>query len=321
VNAAPDAALVSAVEAVVHSAMPTDRTRAGTVALIGLPNAGKSSLLNCLLGEKLSIVTPHAQTTRERVVGIETRDGVQMVFLDTPGILQPAYLLHRSLAAIVQETIADADVVVLVLDGTRGPPALAPELYEVLQRKGNHLLPVVNKVDVAAETQRTSLSSWARESLGREPLALSARTGAGVEEMREEIAAMLPESPFLYPDEEISSQPVRFFVAELVRETVFERYAEEIPYSAAVRIQEFREAADPLLIRAEILVERPTQKAILIGKRGAAIRELGTAARIKIEAFLDRRVYLDLWVKVIPKWRKSPVELRRLGFPVPEEKD
>jgi GTP-binding protein Era len=297
-------------------------TRAGTVALIGLPNAGKSSLLNQLLGEKLSIVTPLAQTTRERVVGIDTRDGVQMVFLDTPGIVQPAYLLHRSLISIVEETIADADVVVLVLDGTRPPPALAPELYEALRRKGGRLLPVVNKVDLAAETiKRTDLASWVREAFGRAPLALSARTGVGVEEMREEIATALPESPFLYPDEEISSQPVRFFVAELVRETVFERYAEEIPYSTAVRIQEFREAADPLFIRAEILIERPTQKAILIGKGGAAIRELGTAARAKIEAFLDRRVYLDLWVKVIPKWRKNPVELRRLGFPVPEEKE
>jgi GTP-binding protein Era len=301
--------------------MPSESTRAGTVALIGLPNAGKSSLLNQLLGEKLSIVTPLAQTTRERVVGIDTRDGVQMVFLDTPGIVQPAYLLHRSLVSIVEETIADADVVVLVLDGTRPPPALAPELFEVLRRKGKRLLPAVNKVDLAAETQKAELSSWVRESFGRTPLALSARTGAGVESLREEIAAVLPESPFLYPDEEISSQPVRFFVAELVRETVFERYAEEIPYSTAVRIQEFREAADPLFIRAEILVERPTQKAILIGKRGAAIRELGTAARAKIEAFLDRRIYLDLWVKVIPKWRKSPVELRRLGFPIPEEKE
>lgn len=301
--------------------MPLEPTRAGTVALIGMPNAGKSSLLNQLLGTKLSIVTPFAQTTRERVVGIDTRGAVQMIFLDTPGIVQPAYLLHRSLAAIVEETIADADVVVLVLDGTRPPPTLGPELYDALRGGGRRLLPAVNKADVAAETQISELRAWVREAFATEPLAISARTGAGVEELREWIAARLPESPFLYPDEEISSQPVRFFVAELVRETVFERYAEEIPYSTAVRIQEFREAEDPLFIRAEILVERPTQKAILIGKGGAAIRELGTAARAKIEAFLERRVYLDLWVKVIPKWRKSPVELRRLGFPVPEEKE
>jgi GTP-binding protein Era len=156
--------------------------------------------------------------------------------------------------------------------------------------------------------------------LGAEDVPVSAETGEGVGVLRGRIAARLPESPFLYPEEEISSQPVRFFVAELIRETVFELYSEEVPYSAAVRIEEFREERSPVLIRATVLVERPTQKGILVGKGGAAIRELGTRARSKIERFLDAPVYLDLWVKVLPKWRKSPLELRRLGFPVPEER-
>jgi GTP-binding protein Era len=301
--------------------MPSNSTRAGTVALIGMPNAGKSSLLNQFLGAKLSIVTPFAQTTRERVVGIDSQDGVQMVFLDTPGIVDPAYLLHHSLVAIIEETVADADVVVLVLDGTRPAPAFSDEMGAALARLGPRLLPVINKTDVAAETQETALNEWAQRTFVTAPVSLSARTGENVDVLRRAIAELLPESPFLYPEDEISSQPVRFFVAELVRETVFERYSEEIPYSVAVRILEFREAEDPVFIRAEILVERPTQKAILIGKGGAAIRELGTATRVKVESFLERRVYLDLWVKVLPKWRKSPVELRRLGFSVPEEKE
>ena len=301
-----------------HAAPPT---RAGTVALVGLPNAGKSSLLNRLLGSKLSIVTPFAQTTRERVVGIDSRDGVQMVFIDTPGIVRPAYLLHRSLIELVEETIADADVVVLVTDGSRAAPELDPAVVAGLRGAPRRVIVAVNKADVAAETQLSTHSRWAQDTLAVPALAVSAETGEGVEALRSEIGRRLPESPFLYPEDDLSSQPVRFFVAELIRETVFERYAEEIPYAVAVRIEDFQEGADPVVIRATILVERPSQKGILIGKRGAAMRELGTIARTKIESFLGTHVFLELWVKVLPKWRKNPVELRRLGFPVPQEND
>lgn len=296
----------------------TGATRAGNVALIGLPNAGKSSLLNRLIGTKLSIVTPFAQTTRERVVGIDTADGVQMIFLDTPGIVDPAYLLHHAMAHIVEEAITDADVVVLVLDGTRPPPAFAEEVLGTLRGRGERLIAVVNKSDSAAETTLRGAREWAREVLGLEALSVSAETGAGLVELRTTIAERLPESPFLYPDDELSSQSVRFFVSELVRETVFEHYSEEVPYSVAVRVEEFRENADPVYIRAALYVERPSQKAILIGKKGTAIRDLGAAARAKVEAFLHQRVYLDLWIKVLPRWRKDPLELRRFGFPVPD---
>lgn len=299
----------------------TETTRAGTVALVGLPNAGKSSLLNRLLGTKLSIVTPFAQTTRERVIGIDSRDGAQMVFVDTPGIVRPAYLLHRSLLELVEESMADADVVVLVTDATRETPDLAPEVVEALRRARGRVLVAVNKSDAAAETQLSAHSVWAGEVPGAPAFRLSAETGEGVEALRTAIAERLPESPFLYPEDDLSSQPVRFFVAELVRETVFELYSEEIPYAVAVRIEEFREESDPVLIRATLLVERDSQKGILIGKKGAALRELGTRSRAKIEAFVGRHVFLELWVKVLPKWRKNPVELRRLGFPVPQETD
>lgn len=294
-------------------------TRAGTVALVGLPNAGKSSLLNRLLGSKLSIVTPFAQTTRERVIGIDTCDGAQMVFVDTPGIVRPSYLLHRSLLELVEESMADADVVILVTDATKSVPDLAPEVVDALRRARGRVLVAVNKADVAAETQLSAHSAWAAEVPAAPAMRLSAETGEGVEALRSAIAERLPESPFLYPEDDLSSQPVRFFVAELVRETVFELYSEEIPYAVAVRIEEFREERDPVLIRATLLVERGSQKGILIGKGGAALRELGTRARAKIEAFVGQHVFLELWVKVLPKWRKNPVELRRLGFPVPQE--
>lgn len=300
--------------------MSQPTTRAGTVALIGLPNAGKSSLLNRLLDTKLSIVTPRAQTTRERVVGIDTRDGVQMIFMDTPGIVTPAYLLHHAMAEIVESTITDGDAVVLVVDGTKPPPELSGEVVELLRKMRQRLIVAINKTDTAAETSIAAAEEWAARTFAAAALRISAEEGSGIEALREAIAALLPESPFLYPEDELSSQSTRFFVSELVRETVFELYSEEIPYSVAVRIEEFREERVPIVIRATILVERATQKGIIIGQKGAAIRELGIASRRKIEEFLGTQVFLELWVKVLPKWRKSPLELSRLGFSIPEER-
>lgn len=298
-----------------------NETRAGHVALVGLPNAGKSSLLNRLLDTKLSIVTPFAQTTRERVVGIDTRDGVQMIFLDTPGIVDPAYLLHHSMAEIVETAIRDADVVVMLIDGTRKPPELAPETRETLRGLTRRLVPVINKVDEASDSRVAELSAWSRAELGADPLRISATTGAGLEALRARMVEGLPVSPLLYPADDMSTQSMRFFVSELIRETVFERYQEEIPYSVAVRIEEFLEEKIPVVIRATVYVERASQKGIIIGRGGEAIRELGTAARAKIEDLVGSRVFLELWVKVLPKWRKDPVELRRLGFPVTEKRN
>jgi GTP-binding protein Era len=291
------------------------------VAIIGLPNAGKSSLLNHLIETKLSIVTAAAQTTREQVVGIDTRNGVQMIFIDTPGIVDPAYLLHRSMLQIVASTIADADVVVLLLDGTRPPPAFPDEIEDLIRGETGKLIVAINKADVASGETVARLARWAEDRFGRAPLELSARNGKGVAALRTAIADRLPDSPFLYPDEDISTQNLRFFVSELIRETIFERYEDEIPYASAVRVEEFREESRPIFIRALIFVERASQKGILIGRAGAAIRDLGAASRAKIEAFLESPVYLDLWVKVLPRWRKSPLELQRLGFPVPEDSE
>jgi GTPase len=293
------------------------QTKAGMVALVGFPNVGKSSLMNRLVEQKLSIVTPLAQTTRERVLGIDSRGAVQMVFVDTPGLVDPRYLLHKAMMHEATEVIGDADVVLLLVDTARGTPDFREDLLELV-RRAPKLMIVANKIDVAREADREAVRRWSRETFGVEPIEVSAETGEGAEALRERIAERLPESPFLYPEEDLSAQPVRFFVAELVRETIFEQYEKEVPYSVAVKVEEFRENDTPVFIRVVVFVERPTQKAILIGSGGSAIKRLGQAARAKIEDFIGAPVYLDLWVKVLPKWRKNPMELQRLGFTLPD---
>lgn len=295
-------------------------TRAGLIALVGRPNVGKSTLMNAMIGEKLSIVTPREQTTRERVLGLLTEDGVQMVFVDTPGLLEPRYLLHSSMVGEAVTALTDADVVLLILDPTRtDPPVPDEELVERLRARGDALHVVINKVDVARADDIGRLSAWSQEHLGVEPLGISAATGAGVDALRTELTESLPRSPFLYPADDLAAQPVRFFVAELIRETIFEEYGQEIPYSSVVTIEEYRESEDPVFIRAQIFVERGSQKGIIIGKGGRAIKELGRRSREKIEAFIGSRVYLDLWVKPLPGWRKKAADLKRLGYNVPEE--
>ncbi|HEX2204633.1 MAG TPA: GTPase Era [Longimicrobium sp.] len=292
-------------------------TKAGYVALIGFPNVGKSSLMNRLVEQKLSIVTPLAQTTRERVLGIDTRGNVQMVFVDTPGLVDPRYLLHRAMMHEATEVLDDADVVLLLVDASLGAPRFREDVLALIERASG-LMVVSNKIDVAPDADRAAVRAWAKEALSAEPFEVSAETGEGVEALREEVARRLPESPFFFPEDDVSSQPVRFFVAELVRETVFELFEKEVPYSVAVKVEEFRENATPVYIRVVIFVERPTQKAILIGSGGAAIKRLGSEARAKVEEFVGAPVYLDLWVKVLPKWRKDPLTLQRLGFTLPE---
>jgi GTP-binding protein Era len=295
-------------------------TRAGLVALVGRPNAGKSTLMNALIGEKLSIVTAREQTTRERVLGILTEEDTQMVFVDTPGLLEPRYLLHESMVGEALAAVSDADVVLLLLDPTQSDPSVSgEEVLDRLRGRGDALKVAINKIDAADPESIAGLAIWSMEQFGREPRGISARTGAGLTELREELAAALPRSPFLYPPEDLAAQPVRFFVAELIRETVFEEYSQEIPYATAIRIEEYRESEEPVYIRAEILVDRGSQKGILIGKGGRAIKRLGKRAREKIESFTGDRVYLDLWVKPLPGWRKKASTLKRLGYHVPED--
>lgn len=294
-------------------------TKAGYVALVGRPNVGKSSLLNALIGEKLSIVTPRAQTTREKVLGIYTEGGVQIVFVDTPGLLEPSYVLHRSMLSAAIEAVHDSDLVLLLLDATRPDELPAGEpLQELLQRAGS-LFVAVNKVDAATEAAISRLEAWTRATFDLGALRISAAEGTGLEDLRARLAQALPASPFFYPEDDIAVQHLRFFVEELIRETIFEQYEQEVPYASVVRIEDFKEDRSPVYIRATVFVERESQKPIIIGKQGTGIRRLGQMARAKIEQLLGTPVYLDLWVKPMPGWRNKPASLRFLGYAVPDK--
>jgi GTP-binding protein Era len=274
-----------------------------------------------MLGQKLSIVSRAPQTTRERVLGIDTRDGAQLIFVDTPGLVEAGHLLHQSMRHSVAQALPDADAIVLVVDSTDSVPTLPEETLAALERRAKDVIVALNKSDLAAGDQMDRIATWARDTLGTEPIAVSARSGAGVGKLRSEIKARLPSSPYLYPPDEVATQSVRFFVAELIRESVLELYAREVPHSAAVKIDEFRETKSPVYIRATVFVERASQKQILIGTGGTAIKRLGARARRKIEGFVGAPCYLDLWVKVLPKWRKDPDLLRRLGYVTPPNED
>lgn len=283
--------------------------RAGIVTVVGKPNAGKSTLLNRMMGEKLAIVSDKPQSTRDRVVGIRTVDDVQMIILDTPGLLNPRYELHRAMRSTALRALADADVVLYLADATeRTPPSLL-EAAEIERMPNAPVWTILNKVDAIRPVEREEL----REALP-DARFVSALTGDGVDELIADLGACLPVSPFLYPEDEISTASVRFFVAELVRETALEQLNEEVPYSLACEVEEFREEQSPVYIRTVLYVERESQKRILIGSGGQRIRDIGRAARIKVEAFVGAKVYLDLWVKVLPHWRKSDSALRRFGY-------
>src|SRR5205823_2986076 len=282
-------------------------TKAGIVTVAGKPNVGKSTLLNRIVGEKLSITSPKPQSTRDRVVGIRTTKDSQMVILDTPGLLNPRYALQEAMKGTALRALEDADVIVYVADAAEGRPPELAEAAGLARAPKAPILIALNKSD--------ALGSAAREQLTGDGFALvSALTGDGVPELVARVEQLLPESPFLYPEDEMSTHPVRFFVAELIRETVLEQLHDEVPYSVAVQVEEYREERSPLYIRAVIYVERDSQKAIIIGSKGAQIRRLGESSRAKIEAFVGTKVYLDLWVKVLANWRKNPGSLSRFGY-------
>ena len=291
-------------------------TRAGIVTVVGKPNAGKSTLLNRLVGQKLAITSPKPQSTRTRVVGIHTVGDVQMIILDTPGLLDPQYALHHVMRGTALEALRDADVIVYLADVTEGKPRPLAEVAALERPVGAPVIVVLNKADRLRPAERDGILDGQGDAM-----LVSALDGEGVDALAARLAERLPESPFLYPADDVSTQHLRFFAAELVRETALEELDEEVPYSVACEIEEFREERDPVYIRAVLHVERDSQKKILIGSKGTRIRDIGIAARRKIEELIDHRVYLDLWVKVLPNWRRDPVALRRLGFHLREESD
>lgn len=283
--------------------------KAGIVTVAGKPNAGKSTLLNRIIGQKLAITSQKPQSTRDRVVGIRTTDDTQMIVFDTPGLLEPKYELQTAMRSTALKALEDADVIVYLADASDGPPPALVEAAGLGREPRAPIIEVLNKSDMLNETRRADL-----EQARPDAMFISARTGDSVDKLLERISEHLPESPFLYPDDDVSTQSVRFFVSEMIRETVLEQLHDEVPYSVAVGIEEYREGRSPVYIRAVIYVERDSQKRIIIGSKGARIREVGQAARKKIEGFIGDSVYLDMWVKVLPNWRRSTSALERFGY-------
>lgn len=289
-------------------------TKAGIVTVAGAPNSGKSTLLNRIVGQKLSITSQKPQSTRDRVVGIHSTDEVQMVIFDTPGLLEPKYALQEAMRSTALRAVQDADIIVYLADATDGPPTTFGVAARLSSPPRATVITALNKSDLLVPLRRSEL-----EQSNPDAVLISAMTGDGVSGLMEQIAAALPESPFLYPEDDVSTQSVRFFVSEMVRETVLEQLHDEVPYSVACGIEEFREGRSPVYIRAVIYVERESQKRIIIGAKGTRIREIGQSARKKAEGFVGESVYLDLWVKVLPNWRRNPSSLERFGYHVAKD--
>jgi GTP-binding protein Era len=290
------------------------------VAIVGRPNAGKSTLLNALLGEKLSIVSQKPQTTRHRIVGILNDPGSQIIFLDTPGIVTRAYLLHDAMMKSVLSSVRDADVALLICDTSDSAQEIPGNDIEKIMGEspsGQPLILLLNKTDASGKGAPERMGrAFASSSMKIDAaLEISALKGTGIAALKKEIVSRLPCHPPYYPTDVISDRNERFFVGEIVREKVFACYREEIPYSTSVQITEHVEAKGKKdRIHAEIYVERESQKGIIIGEKGAALKKVGQLARKDIERFLGRPVFLELRVKVREKWREDGMWLKRLGY-------
>jgi GTP-binding protein Era len=284
-------------------------TRAGFLAIVGKPNAGKSTLLNRLVGQKLAITSPKPQSTRDRVVGIVMKDEAQIVLLDTPGLLDPKYALQESMQASAIKALEDADVIAYLLAGDDEAPVPLREAAHIDRDPSAPVITVINKSDLLTPARRAQFNELVPDAIF-----MSALTGEDVPGFLELVAAKLPESPYLYPEDDVSTQSVRFFVGEMIRETTLELLHEEIPYSIACEVEEYREGRSPHFIRAVIYVERESQKGMVVGARGSMIKKIGENSRKKIESFVSEKVYLELQVKVLENWRKKPGSLERFGY-------
>jgi len=301
-------------------------TKAGYAAILGLPNVGKSTLLNALLAQKISIVNEKPQTTRKRILGILSEENYQIIFLDTPGILKPAYLLQEKMMEDVNRSIHDADIFVLMIDVCDDPEGdkllSLPEVRKILD-SGVPVILALNKVDkIQQEVVTVMLTKFEGKGNFKSIIPLAASVNYNVQKVLVEIVDLLPENPKFYPEDIVADENERFFVSEIIREKILALYREEIPYSVEVLINDFKErdSSNKDYIDAEIVVEKDSQKGIIIGKQGAAIKQLGAESRKAVEEFLGREVYLELRVKVRKNWRSDEKMLRSFGYSREKEK-
>jgi GTP-binding protein Era len=285
--------------------------RFGRVALAGLPNTGKSSLLNAILGTHLSLVSAKAQATRLPVTGLLTEGDSQMVFVDLPGLLEPAYLMQRSMRQLALDVLTTADI---VLHLHPAPEAPAPPFASLVPDAAPFTAPVVTvytKGDLVTAARRQELAA-----LGAEVTSTS--SPRSITTLVDRLRARLRPGEFQFPDDDLATQPMKFFVAEYLREAAFDALEDELPYAFAAEVDEYREERKPVYIRATLFVERESQKGIVIGHGGATLRRIGIHARTRLEALLGEKVYLETWVKVLPRWRRDAAALERFGFSLPD---
>lgn len=288
--------------------------RSGFVNIIGNPNVGKSTLMNALVGEKLSIVTAKAQTTRHRIMGIVNGEDWQIVYSDTPGILRPGYRLQQNMMDSVDEALGDADVILYVTDTVETPDKNA-EYLDKLSRVDCPVIVVINKIDVSSQAAVTELMEWWHGKLpAAEVIPASAQERFNLESILDAVVARLPECPPWFDKDTFTDRNLRFFASEIIREKILLNYKEEIPYSCEVGIESFKEGAERYEISAVIYVMRESQKGIIIGRGGSALKKVGTQARLDMEDFFQKKVYLNIYVKTDPDWRESKKELRRFGY-------
>lgn len=293
--------------------------RCGYVALVGAPNAGKSTLMNALLGMKISIVTAKPQTTRKRVLGFHTGESHQIIFIDTPGLIKPKYMLQEAMVNSAHAAIAEADAICFLVDAERAlerGEVLPDGLLDLFRQTGRPAFAVITKSDLIGDKQRMlPLMARLYEAFPFQTvIPISSLENQGLDGLLDELKAVLPAGPRMYPEDMLSDAPERFFVSEIIREKIFEQFRQEVPYATEVFIAEYREETGRDYIAAEIIVERESQRRIIIGAKGAAIKAIGTAARLDIEEFLQRKVFLDLHVRIREGWRDNEAWVRRLGY-------
>jgi GTP-binding protein Era len=288
--------------------------KAGFVSIIGNPNVGKSTLMNALVGEKLSIITSKAQTTRHKISGIVNGEDFQIIYSDTPGALNPNYKLQEQMMNFVNVAVADADILLFVVD-INDKGSIPAETLHKIQNSAKPILLLINKIDESNEEALLEKTDYWLKTIPRAKIiAISALKKFNIEQVFDNILELLPESPAYYDKDQLTDKPEKFFISEIIREKILKYYQKEIPYAVEVVVTDFKDEPTIVKIRAEIIVERESQKGIIIGHAGAALKKTGTEARKSMEAFLDKKVFLELFVKVNKNWRNSVLQLKRFGY-------